>query len=300
MNNPIWKKSNYVAVWIYLLLNANHEEKHLIWNNQKFCVEKGAFIGSIKQIADHFGLSTGTVSYILDYFISEKMIEKTSTMKFTYFKVLNWDKYQDVESSFENKLKTNEKQAETNKNIKNIKKDTGSAGSVAASPSSKVDAVVGTTTNSKSPNHGGDVTFEEYLEREGYEEAEMYMGESEGMVLAWKHRSRKRPYTDEEARKRYNTHVRGQTSRGGASRVQLEASTALLRFAELCEKELGQKPVYGGKEKGVVKTAITKVGLKEVLDVIEDWFHQGKPDEETIQITRALSTNQLNTYRVRK
>lgn len=112
MDNPIWRKPNYSAVWIYILLHANREERAIIWNNEKFTVEKGAYIGSIKQISDFYNLSTSTVSYILDYFISERMIEKTSTKKFSYFKVLNWDKYQAVESTSENKEKTSRNKQE--------------------------------------------------------------------------------------------------------------------------------------------------------------------------------------------
>lgn len=122
-NNPIAKKPTYLSVWIYILLHANHEKKEIIWNNKKRKVEAGCFIGSIKKIAETYGLSTGTVSYVLDYLIAERMIEKKSSSKFTYFKVINWESYQGVESKVENKLKTNRKHTETNNNDKNDKND---------------------------------------------------------------------------------------------------------------------------------------------------------------------------------
>lgn len=123
LENPISGKPNYLAVWIYILLHANHKDKEIIWNRKKITVKRGSFIGSISKMAQHLDLSTGTVSYILDYFISERMIERSSNYRFTLFHIINYDMYQsDVESSFESKVKAKRKQSETNKNEKNEKK----------------------------------------------------------------------------------------------------------------------------------------------------------------------------------
>src|SRR5437868_4877806 len=124
LTNPISKKANYIAIWIHILLSANHEDVEVIWNNKKTLIKRGSFITSISKIATHFGLSTGTVSYILDYLISEKQIEKQSTMSFTVITVLNYDQYQIVEKQNENELKMNEKRVETNKKDKNDKNNT--------------------------------------------------------------------------------------------------------------------------------------------------------------------------------
>ena len=124
LENPICEKPNYLAVWIYLLAKANHSDKYVIWNNKKTLIKKGSFIGSISKISKQFKLSTGTVSNILNYLISEKMIEKHSTRKFTLFTILNWEVYQsEVEKKTENNLKTTCRQLETNKNVKNVKND---------------------------------------------------------------------------------------------------------------------------------------------------------------------------------
>jgi len=131
LENPLSNKPNYLAVWIYLLLKANYKGKEFIWNNKKIELKPGQFIGSILQISKHFSISTGTVSYILNYFESEGMLKRKSTKKFTLFEIRNYDKYQKVENrktfkaidnkgleagkgiEVENKLKTNEKQIET-------------------------------------------------------------------------------------------------------------------------------------------------------------------------------------------
>jgi len=101
LESPISSKPNYISVWVFLLLNANHKESQALINKENFTVEEGAMITSISKIAKKFDLSTGTVSYILDYFISENMIEKQSNGNFTYIKIKNWDKFQKTESSIE-------------------------------------------------------------------------------------------------------------------------------------------------------------------------------------------------------
>lgn len=124
LDNPISEKPNYLSVWIYLLLKANFKDKYIIWNNEKTLIKRGSFIGSISKIAQHFNLSTGTVSNILNYLISEKMIEKSSTHRFTLFTILNYDNYQaDIEKKTENKLKTNRKQIETTNTDNTVEND---------------------------------------------------------------------------------------------------------------------------------------------------------------------------------
>jgi hypothetical protein len=95
-DNPVMTKPNYLSVWVYLLLRANYKEKKIIWNNEKVTIERGQFIGSIKQIADFYKLSKSTVAHILDYLERDLMIVKKSNKRFTLFEIMNYDKYQNV------------------------------------------------------------------------------------------------------------------------------------------------------------------------------------------------------------
>lgn len=142
LENPLSNKPNYLAVWIYLLLKANYKQKKIIWNNETIELKPGQFIGSILQISSHFSLSTGTITYILDYFEKEGMLKRTSNKRFTLFEILNYHKYQKVENKqhletldnkelesgqgakVENKLKTNRKQIETTNKDNNDNKET--------------------------------------------------------------------------------------------------------------------------------------------------------------------------------
>lgn len=128
LENPISSKPNYLSIWLYLLLKANHKDNEIIWNKEKTIIKRGQFIGSIFEISKQFSLSTGTVTYVLNYLKAERMIERLSNKRFTLFTILNYDSYQtEVERTSEIKMKTNEKQNETNNNDKkekNDKKDT--------------------------------------------------------------------------------------------------------------------------------------------------------------------------------
>jgi|GEM_PF-3104288 len=96
-DNPVMAKPNYLAIWIYLLLRANHKENSIIWNNEKITIQIGQFIGSIKQIADYYKLSKSTVAHILEYFEKDEMIIKKSNKKFSLFEIKNYKKYQEIE-----------------------------------------------------------------------------------------------------------------------------------------------------------------------------------------------------------
>ena len=121
--NPLMNKPNYLAVWIYLLMSANHEQTIVIWNRKNVIIKKGSFIGSLRKISEHFGISIATVKYIIDYFVSEQMIEHSPTKKFSMFTILNWSKYQGIEHPIEHKVKSKLNQSETNKNEENDNND---------------------------------------------------------------------------------------------------------------------------------------------------------------------------------
>lgn len=96
LNNPISQKPNYLAIWVYILLNANHRDNYTIINGEKTLIESGSFIGSLQKISKYFGISVRTVKNIVDYFDRVKMLHTERTHKFTIFKVLQWDKFKVV------------------------------------------------------------------------------------------------------------------------------------------------------------------------------------------------------------
>lgn len=122
LKNPICEKPHYLAVWVYILLSANHKENYAIINNKKMLIEAGSFVGSLQKISKHFGISIKTVKYIVDYFCSDGMLHTERTNKFTIFKVLQWEKFQ-VCTLGKHKGNTEETQRKTNKNDKKFKNE---------------------------------------------------------------------------------------------------------------------------------------------------------------------------------
>lgn len=71
------------------------------------------------------------------------------------------------------------------------------------------------------------------------------------------------------------------------------------KFGEMCKSQLNMTPVKDMKGYKIVLFALNSGGLTEehIYDLFEQWFSLGKSDEETAQISRALSSVQINTYK---
>lgn len=44
LDNPICERADYLAVWVHLLLMANHKETTFIWNNKKQTLKAGQLL----------------------------------------------------------------------------------------------------------------------------------------------------------------------------------------------------------------------------------------------------------------
>lgn len=93
-DNPISKKPNYLAVWLFILSRANYTDKPEIINGRKVIIKRGSYYGSIAKIAEHFGLSRSVVAKIINYFERDGMVDTKRTRSYTVFTVLNYDDYQ--------------------------------------------------------------------------------------------------------------------------------------------------------------------------------------------------------------
>lgn len=72
-------------------------------------------------------------------------------------------------------------------------------------------------------------------------------------------------------------------------------------FVDLCRKHLGTSPVMDVKGYKMCIFAMNSGGLTEpqIVDLFDEWFKLGRPDEETISVTRALSARQIEAYKIR-
>jgi len=121
LENPIASKSNYMNVWIHLLLMANHEEeKCFIWNGQNIKQKAGEFITGRKQLSKNTGIPESTIEDILRYFEKEQIIRQQKTTKYRLITILKWNMYQQTDS----KATTKQQQSDTIKNYNNYKNTT--------------------------------------------------------------------------------------------------------------------------------------------------------------------------------
>jgi len=125
-DNPIiMKDADYLAVWVYLLLNATHTEYPALFKGKKIMLQPGQLITGRKSISEKLVISESKVSRILDAFKSEQQIEQQTSNRNRLITIKKWHSYQISEQQNEqqmnNRWTTDEQQMDTNKNVKNIK-----------------------------------------------------------------------------------------------------------------------------------------------------------------------------------
>lgn len=124
LDNPVINKdADYLAVWIYLLLNATHKEVSAIFKGKKILLIPGQLITGRKSISEDLSISESKIYRILNDFKSEQQIEQQTSNKNSLITILKWNEYQNNEQQDEqqmnNKRTASEQQVNTNKNERN-------------------------------------------------------------------------------------------------------------------------------------------------------------------------------------
>ncbi len=121
----------YMALFVHMLLRANHKPREVIIGNQTIKVGRGQFVSGRKKLSVETGVQESKVTRILKVFKSEQQIEQQSFTKFSLFSIVNYDLYQSgehqVEQQMNNKRTTDEQQMNTNNNVNNENKKEGAA-----------------------------------------------------------------------------------------------------------------------------------------------------------------------------
>jgi len=125
LDNPVvMKDADHLAVWMYLLLKATHDEYPVMFGGKKIVLRSGQLITGRKKIADAVGVNESKVFRILKLFKSEQQIEQQTSNQNSLISILNWELYQTCEQQNEqrvnNQCTTDEQRVNTNKNVKNV------------------------------------------------------------------------------------------------------------------------------------------------------------------------------------
>lgn len=128
LDNPIvTKDADHLAVWIYLLLKATHDEYPVVFGGNKIVLRPGELITGRKKIAEAVGVNESKVFRILRTFKNEQQIEQQTSNQNSLISILNWNLYQSSEHQDEQRVNiqctTDEQQVNTNKKDKNIKNE---------------------------------------------------------------------------------------------------------------------------------------------------------------------------------
>lgn len=91
-NEPFDKRS----AWIDLLLDVNHKNKKIPFENDFIEIERGQTLTSIKQLADRWKWSRHKVSDFLDRLEQDTMIVQVRDSRKTLVSIVNYEKYQDL------------------------------------------------------------------------------------------------------------------------------------------------------------------------------------------------------------
>ena len=124
LENPVvCKDSDYLSVWIFLLLNATHKELPFMFNGNKIILQPGQLVTCKKNISFKLSVNESKIFRILKLFESEQQIEQQITRHGRLVTLLNWKDYQKDERQNEQQMNdnrtTNEQQVNANKNVKN-------------------------------------------------------------------------------------------------------------------------------------------------------------------------------------
>lgn len=128
-DSSFYLDSEYVHLWVHLLLSVNHAEKRLkLEKSDKFLtILPGQILTSRKSLTEQTGIHRSKVERILKAFESEQQIEQQTFSKYRVISITKWAEYQCSEHENEQEMGTkraaDEQQMSTNKNEKKEKKE---------------------------------------------------------------------------------------------------------------------------------------------------------------------------------
>ena len=127
MDKAYYKKPEYLALWIHILLRANHEPREWLYKGEIKSVERGQFITSRKSLSLETGIKQSTIEDILKLFESSTQIRQQNMFTSRLITIVNYDTYQDNPTAkrqqSDSQPTASRQPADTNNNKKNEKNE---------------------------------------------------------------------------------------------------------------------------------------------------------------------------------
>lgn len=109
---------NTLAVWIWLLLNANWENKDFL----NITLKRGSLATSYGRIADALGMSVQNVRTAITHLKETKELTVTQHSKFLEISINNYDRYQQANRELTGNQQATNRQLTTTKELKKLRK----------------------------------------------------------------------------------------------------------------------------------------------------------------------------------
>ncbi len=101
LKSPLFKSSESVHLWIYLLLEANFQPSKLLVGNKVIKINKGQVLTSRRNLEKEIGVNSSKIQRLLKLMEIEQQIEQQSFSNFRLITILNYDRYQASEPQSE-------------------------------------------------------------------------------------------------------------------------------------------------------------------------------------------------------
>lgn len=118
-----YKDSECVALWLHLLLKANHKGCEFMLGYQIIKLKAGQFVTGRKALSFETGISESKIERILKLFESEQQIEQQTNSRNRIITIVSWDKYQKSEQQVDSSRTAGGQPPNTNKKEKNNNND---------------------------------------------------------------------------------------------------------------------------------------------------------------------------------
>lgn len=99
-------ESEYIHLWVHLLLMASHKESEFLFNNKIHKLKVGQLITGRNKLSKQTGINASKIERILKCFESEHQIEQQANNRNRLITILSWDKYQISEQQNEQPVNT--------------------------------------------------------------------------------------------------------------------------------------------------------------------------------------------------
>lgn len=89
-----YKKSEYIHLWLHLLIRASHSGSKWRFKNRDYTIRPGQVLCSMKGLSEQTGISEMQCYRIIKKFENVKQISKKTYNKCSVIQILKWKNYQ--------------------------------------------------------------------------------------------------------------------------------------------------------------------------------------------------------------